>query len=1366
MTLANSSKYEDRYQQLLEKLYKLSKSVYERAPLKEGDNDCRFIIEHLAGLTIYSILGEVQGDIQQKDKNGDDLYTKNLLDKTKSICKKEIGNQAAQLWDNLMSDLKAHNHNSHGNVGFNQEREQEAYNNLKSAFQTFKRYLENAQNMPFNEDLKQKYEEIRWHIALIEKIICKPDLDPAIKKRMSSIVKTVVNDNVLPNHNEYYYGLILPQNVPVTLLDALIPLMGFKWNFIFYYVSENDAVFSTWSRIETTQLNVVSIKTRLSSTLSNWFFMKGPKGNWTKNELRNLINSLSSHPLQQKGIILFDLETDKKKSFMAMESLWRMFPISETNTPSYNTSIICVPSVETVKTKLEDEDYPVRTILEIPFNPAVFLEAVRDFLPYTFQVRETPLPPNLIDRCLDAGIKFIDSDDGYLQKTLWDNFYAGRQITYFELDLQHDVYPRGFEIFYMQFYKELRDRIKDLSTKEFNIVQQPGAGGTTVARRLAFDLMRDNQSKVMAVWITKWIPNKTEEQLRRLTENVKTVERWLIISDDKEIDVNDYPKLMRSIRNNNISAISLYLSHRLDVISTKRNPWTLILTSRLSGEKERKKFDDKFSKAFASSLQPLQISKLLKELRHSAPNNDDIEMIHYPYAFTEQTDKYHTLKSAKLDSFVQKWFHSISEESVKNVCGYVAFVYQHTASKALDIYSLRSLWDNGKGSTLKINITPPDYEAVDHLLKITPEEGSTVENSSLYSPRYAAFAEQILNNWKATWKSNLSAIAIELIKAFPKTDLFVEIVLRDLFITQSKQLRGSSKEGFVDKFSYLIGEILNSEESLYGARKVFDELITKYPDRPVYKIHLGRLLFEYANYKDLSSSDSLFAEAIELISDALDGETDDDTFYHVAGMYWSRFARAIHRDFYGTKEDIEELEAKLMDIIDRALDCFKQCNDINRGTSEYGFLSGAQLIVWFLPEIAKIRGVTTVDLISEEGYIKYMNILDSFVYELEKDTLYSNDSVKESLSKLRIKYYKIIGDLSSAIEDVRGNFEKSIGNNKVYYGHQEVSILTYSNDIKLNTPLKQRYFSLDRLEIERIVHILKILRDQTGDLKAAEKLFTLQRLINRDPLANSDTTNSLYAWYELAKKYNDSASILQASYYLYIMFALMLLNSSSNNADLKKRYLQYRNECEELGRLLEKNTGYSLKYLGCYYKGRWDSLLEPYEAVVKDRGQIKEYSLECKRVEADIVDVRGRHGVCEIGFLMNISFGSHKVDSYDIGNKKLVNGVLGFRYSGPGLYAFDVKSIGVVPLLMGEKENVESLEKNIIEEGKETVQGIEMESKNVLTDSHYEKNPRVKMGKLGGPGKKQTLVINKRQKKSKNLSMRVSSSSKILKGNR
>ena len=85
---------------------------------------------------------------------------------------------------------------------------------------------------------------------------------------------------------------------------------------------------------------------------------------------------------------------------------------------------------------------------------------------------------------------------------------------------------------------------------------------------------------------------------------------------------------------------------------------------------------------------------------------------------------------------------------------------------------------------------------------------------------------------------------------------------------------------------------------------------------------------------------------------------------------------------------------------------------------------------------------------------------------------------------------------------------------------------------------------------------------------------------------------------------------------------------------------------------------------------------------------------------------------------------------------------------------------------MGEKENVESLEKNIIEEGKETVQGIEMESKNVLTDSHYEKNPRVKMGKLGGPGKKQTLVINKRQKKSKNLSMRVSSSSKILKGNR
>lgn len=1366
MPTANSSKYEDRYQQLLEKLYKLTKSVHDRAPLKEGDNDFRFIVEHLAGLTIYSIMGDVQGDEEQKDCHGKELYTQNLLTRTKKICKDNIGDQAAQLWDSLIVDITSHNINAHGNLGTNIDREHEAYNNLNVAIKILNRYLTDARNIAFDDDLKQKYGEIRFHTSLIEKIISKPELDPTVKDQMINMVKTLVNSNKLPNQNDYYYGLILPRTVSGELLDSLIPLMGFKWNFIFHFGSGADEVFSTWTRMEISQLNVVSTTIKLSSSLSNWIFMRGPKGNGNKNDFRNVLNSVSLQPLQQKNIILFDLNSDKNESFWAMESLWRMFSISETYSPSTNTSIISVPSVERINERLHDEEYTIRTIVESSINPDILLDAVREFLPYNTQARQSSLPPILIERCLDAGIKFIDSDDSYTQKSLWDNFYAGRQITFSELDKQYDVYPRGLESLYLNFYKTLRERIKDLSIREFNIVHQPGAGGSTVVRRLAFDLMRENESRVMAIWVTKWIPTKTEEQLGRLTEKTKTVERWLIISDDKEIDMTDYPKLVRCIRNKNISAVCLRVSHQLDINPEDRHPSTLFLTSKLSGEQERKKFDDKFSKAFSSTISTPQVTKLLKELRDSAPNYNDIEMIHYPYAFTEQADKDHPVKSAKMDSFVQKWFNSISQESVKALCGYVAFVYKHTASKALDIYSLRSLWNNGNGGSLKNELTPNDFTAVDHLLKISPEEGTSIETSSLYSPRYTAFAEQILNCWKAGWRSNLSEMAIDMIKNFPPTDQYEEKVLRDLFITQSKQLRGSGKDGLSEKFSYLIGEILNSGEGLFGARNVFDALIVKYPARPVYKIHLGRLLFEYANSIDAASSDRLFTKAKELISEALEGETDDDTFYHVAGMYWSRFARAINRDFADSKVDVAEQEATLMDIVDRALEYFELCNKINRGTSEYGFVSGAQLILWALSEIAKIRKVTTVTLISEERYIQYMNILDSYIYALEKDVFYDSDPLRDSSSSIRIKYYKTVGDISSAIENIRESFEKSQGDNKIYYGHQEVSILTYSNDIELKTPLKKRYLGLNRSEIERIVRILKILRDQTGDLKAAEKLFTIQRLTNRDSLAKSDTTNSLFTWYELAKKNNNTASILLASYYLYVRFALMLLESSASDADLKNRYLQHKNECGELGRELEKNTGFCLQYLGRDFKGRWDSLLEPYEALVKDRGLIKKYSPDCKLVEADIVDVKGRHGDCRIGFLTNVSFGSHKVDSYDIGNKKLVNGVLGFRYSGPGLYAFDVKSIGVVPLLMGEKENVESLEKNIIEEGKETVQGIEMELKNVLTDSHYEKNPRVKMKKLGGPGKKQTLVINKRQKKSKNLSMRVSSSSKILKGNR
>ena len=1279
---------DDRFFQLNEKVFNLNRDTYTKAPWKDVDKSLRIVLEHLAGLTIINLYTNPVDKIdKQKNQNGGPLYTKQLLERAQKCCKEEINQIAADIWDPLIDDIKDHNISSHGTSETNDEKEKKAYQNVKKTIPLLRKFLlTDSQGIAaFSQDLKDKFKETGWHIAQLERFLKRTVLSPEDESKVNSTVKAIIGIDSLPYYNEYYYVLVLPKDLSQASVDALTPLSAFKWNFVFDFGNNTGEVFSNWNRISATQLlNVANSTKKLSSNLVNWIFMRGINGNEKKGNIRRLIQTLSQRVLPRKNIIVFNLDIYSENIFEALQSLWNLVSFSEERDLSSDTTIFTLKNNggRIIDRFLEDEGYEIGDIRTVDVSPEIFLDTIRLALPSTGVLNEDIMPVINRQKYLDAGIKFIDTDDGYVVKAIWDNFYSGHQIKREELDSQYDVSPRGNIKRYIDFVNKIRDSIKDLSTTVFRIRHQPGAGGTTIGRRIAFDLQRESEGRVFPIWIVKWNSTSTPEQIKDLADKYEHVGRWLIITEDKEIDDSEFESLFRKLRSYNIPVIYIRISHHLLIDTFKLEENTFLLPSKLSGISERKKFDDKFKKAFGPIIHSKDIETMLSNLR---ADGDNVEMIHYPYSFTERAMEEMPVEVEHMDTYVRNWFRSIDSDRIKTLFGLIAFTYQFAKSKALDIYSVESLWRNEarKGGFLE-QVGEQNKTVITHLLKLSNEDGNSIDTTTSYAPRYAIFANQILNSWDSTWQGKLSEISIQLIKLLPLNSDAEESLLRELFITQSKNFRGN-KNGKVgqltDRVSYLIGSILDSDEGLDGAVRVFNELIEKYPSKPIYAVHKARLLFEYAHAKQYSPNDKLFIEAEDLMNDVLDNEIKDETIYHVAGMSWDRKAKAIYREksaSIDTEEEKIELENIIVDTAEKALEYFELYNAMNQGTSQYGYVSGARLIIWLLNKIVVLRQKSISNLLEEEVFIKYVHLLDRNILALEND-LFAEDSVDtEQLMQLRTDYLKLMGNLQETLALIRNKFDTVNSRYKSYYGHQEVSIMLYKGNTGDNVSLKNRFESLDDNEIKRMESILTILRNSDEDLRAAEKLFLLYRFVRRDSLENSPTSSALIAWYTLAKKSEDKISLMKAAYYMSVMYALRLMDSTLEDKTLKDKYLNYKKECEWIGFEKDESTGSPHLFLREGFNGRWNCLLEPYEAIISSKGKSRVYSHFCKRVEASINEIGRRRGFCQVGLLTNISFSSQKLISSDLGKKKLVNGIMGFSYAGPGLYNFNIALIGGV----------------------------------------------------------------------------------------
>lgn len=1280
------NKLEDRKSQLLNEVRQFFTFCYnpEKWGWKKLDSSLRYIEEHIAGIIIYDLKGETDGMAAQFNNAGTPLYGEQLIDRARKVMI-DLNVSNPYLLDDIKTDIGNHNLNSHAAEATDADREITAKTNVPQTLQVVVRTLaiDSQSVAEFTHNTLLYFKTIGTYLDKAGKLLDETDRSKTDAGLVNDVLQASVNSNIMPPVSDYFYVLLVPADPKDELVDALWPLFNMRWGMVIDGGHEAGSLYQKWNSYTPQTVHNASLQATLSDSQTNWVFLNGRIAGTPAKTVRRLKDQLARKKLKARNVFVINLMPDARETFRALDLLWSSIAAEEGRESAEFTTIISVREcTNKLDEYLTDNDYQINgSIAEFGDSVQFVNAAIRDRVfpsPEVCRSKEyvkgdTPLYEA-------AGIRFLDSSSQNAGILLRDNFYTGNLITIEELKKDRDVKPRGKSRSYIKFCNAIEESLKDLDTRDFTIIQQPGSGGTTMARRLAYDIENRNSApRVIAVFISDYSASATAEMLIKLSKAVGELNRLLVVCDDKEISDADFSQLHRKLTSGGVNPVFLRIRH---VLQVPKSPTTdsLPLSSKLYDDDETERFNDKFRSAFASQLSNDAICDTLAEIAEIASSErGNPELIYYPYAFCEKIGRERgvlgvTMKSA---SYVKRWFDAIKSPELRDFCGYCAFVNHFTASKGLDAYSVSKLWRTQERPSFS-QYDKKDLEAMHHILRISEEEGSEPGSGNIWTPRYSLFSTDILDAWRKEWSNSSSLIARNFIENISlELDEKENQLLMNLFILRSgyvNEWQGEFADSGIDnKISRLVGNVVHSED-IFRAIDVFEALNEKYPDNGFFLIHHARLLFEYCHWKKRGVDDVMFEKARKLIDRAFEAEAELDEFHHIAGMLWSRKTSALLRelDILTDKNEVEECEFNILDSLGHAVEQFEICNDLNRGLNPYGYVSMAEIIIKVIKGLKAKRGSNV--FLDEEPYIGYVDKADTAISYLRSERFESEDTAARC-KDLMIRYLEILGDGETALKHANDAYLTADGESRLCFGRRIVTLIFHSSNHDSRQSLFSRYSNLSSTELSQMKTVLADLRNR-GDLDAAEKLFQLHRYTAHEPFEKGLTYDSLLTWYTMAHDGNDKMHIMRSALFMYAICAARLVYASQYDSELIAKCESLISECRESAKDPDIRSYRPRLFLESNNRGKWDSLMDAADAESYDsRAKRREYDRSCARFDAKITEISGPQGYCEINCLSRISFANKGMTIDAVGRTMLAGGVLGFKYYGCGVYGYMPKSV-------------------------------------------------------------------------------------------
>ncbi|MFC8294462.1 helix-turn-helix domain-containing protein [Streptomyces sp. NPDC057242] len=680
-----------------------------------------------------------------------------------------------------------------------------------------------------------------------------------------------------------------------------------------------------------------------------------------------------------------------------------------------------------------------------------------------------------------------------------DAFLKGWEITWPELGRRLDVDRSATAQIHHEVIRALGQRGLPLT---LNIWHSPGAGGTTVARRILWDLhriypcavLRGNPSARNAIhWVAE-----VAERIMRVTQTTK--QSVLLLAEASQVSASHISELFNVLRSKHVPAVVLQVLRQVNETQGVGKQ-TYRVSHRLNDD-EAERFGEVYSLARPERVEGIS------RLRWSGVSDQRTPFHFGLTAFDRQFRGIASYVQARIDAL---------DEKQKEVMLHIAFGHHYgQQSTPTQLFAEAFAVPAWKPVDLVQHLP-------DHALDLIIEEPA-----GAWRTAHALFAREIVTHvlgqraGSAGWTSALADAAIafaELCRGDGPTpgDLELDLMQRVFIYRDSGELLGTERAGNA-KFSKLVEDIKLPN----AGGRVLEKVASLFPDQPHFHAHLAR--YQAFELKTVES-------ALQSIQRAIKLQEGDSLLHHMHGM----ILRGEVYDLIRRNVDVRELE----DPVQRASDAFARSREIRRD-NEHGYISEVQMLIRVADYMRQHYSQELSTAVASVG----PGALGSAL-ERAEDLLAQALVLKENPSRFVLtcdaQLHNLYGDHQLAIDTYRRMMERD-DVDRPSVRRQLVWTYLHKN--------KRQWESVKEKDMKRIEDLLRAnLREATDDGRTMRLWLQAARFV-RNPPGYDEIIEQLDMW----RAANPS---LEVAYYLYIVNMLKYLETDSGQAKTEaERYVQ------------------------------------------------------------------------------------------------------------------------------------------------------------------------------------------------------------------
>ena len=668
--------------------------------------------------------------------------------------------------------------------------------------------------------------------------------------------------------------------------------------------------------------------------------------------------------------------------------------------------------------------------------------------------------------------------------------------------------------------------LKDIQEKDrmvYYIEHEPGVGGTTFVRRLAWELHDVNPTVILKDYRDG---ERIVKKLGKIFD--KTRERIFIIANvPQSVSLDDLRDLETRLKSNSWSFLIIAVGRDFSRVNSTLTDWGMNCNELVN---EFKKYLPELG--YSEGI----VLRKEKELDNAQNGSDNYKKTPFYIGFLVSEENFFGI-----ESFIKNFIGSLTTPEQRKIISYIALVQDYLGIPLPSIFFSKLLKANHESSVGKLtNLLPQGFE--NHVLTFTEQD-----NLTSWTTRHPLFAkkfkEQLLRGNSTNlyaWKENLSDLCKDFIEdsnLSGEQPQSIEAILQSIFI-------GSRQERGGETFTKLVQEMPDEAQE-----SVFLKLAETFPDNAHYFSHLARF---YAYIRKNSEKALKFADDAIRLSEKVGRK--DALLYHIRGMCYRQAAKTKMDSIINSKKSgrpyfEEEIDEIIFDLIPKAAREFAETRKLQR-SSEYGYVAHIQMLIDAIDFGHILSGKTKEQFLSseKEPYAEWLDEASTLLEEVKRLTIGEEGAENEKVIQCDDNLNSFFERYDLVIQNLNNQLDK--GKNPERLRRQISRFM-----IK-----KQPHLGQDSKSVNRIMDLMS-------------------ENIKNEP----DKEGNFYLWFQAARHSNlhisdaiDKMSrwkaksiTLDASYYFYVLKVMRAIEGYSDEMLEAVKLIQ---ESKQKSRALPNNT--------------------------------------------------------------------------------------------------------------------------------------------------------------------------------------------------